>query len=225
MELKFEDKIGELDELLSRYRPKWQLSAISWMDYDDVCQIIRIHAHKKWHLWDQARPFKPWASMLISHQMMNLVRNLYSNYARPCLKCPHYAGGESCLLTKSGNQDEECAIFAKWRKKKEKTYNLKLPLPIEDGVFLGQTHIDDHFDYDSSEQKLHSRMLSLLSDKNKEIYTKLFIEGQSDEEVAKFFNFKPDSLKRKTPRYKQLANLKIKFQEMAAEVIQNYDIL
>lgn len=223
--LKFEDKIGELDELLNRYRPKWQLNAITWMDYDDVCQIIRIHVHKKWHLWDQQRSFKPWASMLISHQMMNLVRNLYSNFARPCLKCPHYAGGDGCLLNKSGIQDEECELFAKWKKKKEKAYNLKLPLPMEEGVSFGETHIDDHFNYDSSQQRLHSKMLSLLTDKNKEIYTKLFIEGQTDEEVAAFYKFKPDSLKRKTPRYKQLANLKKKFYDMAVEAINENDIL
>jgi len=225
MEFKFEDKIGELDELLCRYRAKWQLNAIAWMDYDDVCQIIRLHVVNKWHLWDQNRAFKPWASMLISHQMMNLVRNHYTNFAKPCLKCPHYAGGDGCLLTKSGVQDEECAIFAKWKKKKEKAYNLKLPLPMEDGVFLGETHINDNFNYDQSSKRLHDIMLSQLTGRHKQIYQKLFMQGWTDQEVADFYKFKPDSSKRKTPRYKQLANLKKRFYDMAVLAINENDIL
>ena len=39
----FDDQREALEELLKRYRPKWQLSALAWMDYDDVCQIIRLH--------------------------------------------------------------------------------------------------------------------------------------------------------------------------------------
>lgn len=223
--LKFEDKIGELDELLVRYRAKWQLNAIAWMDYDDVCQIIRIHVHNKWHLWDQSRTFKPWASMLISHQMMNLVRNHYSNFAKPCLKCPHYMGADGCQFTKSGVQDEECSLFAKWKKKKEKAYNLKLPLPMEDGVFIGETHIDDNFNYDESQFRLHNAILKQLDGKHKEIYRKIYMEGWTDQQVAEHYNFKPDSLRRKTPRYKHLVNLKKRFYEMAVEAIQNQDIL
>ena len=43
----FEDKREDLDQLLLKYRPKWQLSALAWLDYDDVCQIIRLHVYNK----------------------------------------------------------------------------------------------------------------------------------------------------------------------------------
>ena len=76
----FDSQCDSLEELLKRYRPKWQLSALAWIDYDDVCQIIRFHIYKKWHLWDQTRPFKPWASMIISNQIKNLIRNNYTNF-------------------------------------------------------------------------------------------------------------------------------------------------
>ena len=36
----FDSQRDDLEELLKKYRPKWQLSALAWMDYDDVCQII-----------------------------------------------------------------------------------------------------------------------------------------------------------------------------------------
>ena len=122
-DLKFEDKSEDLDNLFLRYRAKWQLNALAWLDYEDVCQIIRLHIYKKWSLWDQRRPFKAWASTVISHQIKNLVRNNYSNFPRPCLKCPHYLGHDSCAWTKSGTQDFECELMAKWKKKKEKLLN------------------------------------------------------------------------------------------------------
>jgi RNA polymerase sigma factor (sigma-70 family) len=223
--LKYEDKSEELDLLLSKYRGKWQLDAISWLDYNDVCQIIRLHIFTKWHLWDQKRPFKPWASTTICNQIKNLVRNHYSNFTKPCLKCPHYQGGDGCALNKSGVQDEECALFAKWKKKKERAYNLKLPLPIEDGLSLGESYIEDNIDFDKSKDKLHALIMCKLTPRHSKIYKMLFIDHLSDEEVAKICKFKKDSSKRKTIRYKQIDNLKRKFYEMAQQVLKDEDIL
>ena len=113
----FEDKREDLDQLLLKYRPKWQLSALAWLDYDDVCQIIRLHVYNKWHLWDQSRPFKPWASMIISNQIKNLIRNNYTSFAKPCLRCQYNMGGTLCDWTKSGDQDRTCADFDKVEEK------------------------------------------------------------------------------------------------------------
>ena len=79
----FQDKIAEIDVLLERSRKKWHLDAVQWMDYDDVCQIIRLHVHKKWHLWDQTRTFGPWCNRVISHQITNLIRNHYTSFQKP----------------------------------------------------------------------------------------------------------------------------------------------
>ncbi len=222
---KFEDKIDDINDLLSRYRAKWQLNAIAWMDYDDVCQIIRLHFYNKWHLWNQDMPFKPWASMVISNQMKNIGRNNYSNFAKPCLKCPHFLGNDGCGWTKSGVQDEECPAMKKWKAKKEKVYNLKLPLPIEEGIFIGQTHKDDHFDYSSSVDRLHASIMAKLNDKHKIIYEMIYIHGNTDEEIAERFKFKSDPSKRKRTRYKQIANLKKKFYELAAKILEEEDII
>jgi len=221
----YEDKIEDLEELLRRYRSKWQLDALAWLDYDDVCQIIRIHIFNKWHLWDQDRPFKPWAAMIISNQMKNMVRNNYSNFTKPCLKCPHYNSGNSCLFTKSGVQDAECDLFAKWKAKKEKAYNLKLPLPIEDSLFLGETSLRDSFDYEVAQRKLHNLVMLQLNDKHQKIYKMLYVDNFSDEDVATAFKFKPDSSKRKTTRYKQITNLKKKFYALAIDVLKENDVL
>lgn len=221
----YEDKSEELNELLARCRHKWQLDALAWLDYDDVCQIIRLHIWKKWPLWDQNKSFKPWAATVISNQMMNLVRNNYSNFARPCLKCPFFQGSDGCGFTKSGIQDQECELFAKWKKKKERAYNLKLALPIDEGKALGESFIEDNINFEEAEQKIHNAVMKQLSGRHLEIYVMLFVEHREESEIAEIYGFKPDSSKRKTVRYKQLCNLKKKFIEMAKNALNEQDIL
>ena len=87
-EYKYEDFSELIDAELNKRRNNWFLTSVSWLDFDDVCQIIRAHIHKKWTQWDQDRPIKPWLNKIISNQFKNILRNNYSNYARPCLNCP-----------------------------------------------------------------------------------------------------------------------------------------
>tara|TARA_R100001443_G_scaffold16530_3_gene26584 strand:+ start:1693 stop:2370 length:678 start_codon:yes stop_codon:yes gene_type:complete len=221
----FDSQSEDLEELLKKYRPKWQLSALAWIDYDDVCQIIRLHIYKKWDLWDQSRPFKPWASMIISNQIKNLIRNNYSSFAKPCLRCPHNMGATSCELTKSKEQDETCPDFAKWKKKKERAFNIKLPLALEDGIASGVTTLKDFVDYKNASEKLHGLVMAQLNEKHKKIYYLLYIDNIDENDVAKKFGFKADSAKRKKPRYKQMANLKKKFYNIAVKIMKDHDIL
>ena len=221
----FDSQCDSLEELLKRYRPKWQLSALAWIDYDDVCQIIRFHIYKKWHLWDQTRPFKPWASMIISNQIKNLIRNNYTSFAKPCLRCPHNMGATNCGWTQSGEQDVSCPLFSKWKKKKERAFNIKLPLTLEEGVATSTTNLRDFVDYKESSKKLHRLVMEQLNAKHKKIYRLLYIENMEDNEVAERFGFKADSAKRKKPRYKQIANLKKKFYNIALKIIRDNDIV
>ena len=222
----FEDKREDLDQLLLKYRPKWQLSALAWLDYDDVCQIIRLHIYNKWHLWDQSRPFKPWASMIISNQIKNLIRNNYTSFAKPCLRCQYNMGGTLYDWTKSGDQDRTCADFEKWKKKKERAYNIKLPLTLDDGVATQNTSsIKDQVDYKLSSGRLHELVMGQLSERHKAIYAMLYIDHKDETEVAKKFGFKGDSTKRKTIRYKQISNLKKKFYRIAIKIMEDNDIL
>jgi len=224
MDKGYEDLVPEIEELLNRYRTKWQLNSIAWLDYDDVCQIIRTHIYKKWHLWDQKRAFKPWASMLISNQIKNLIRNHYGNFAKPCLRCPHYLGGEECGYTVSREQDETCMDFAKWKNKKQSAFNLKMPVSLDSLISIKDKINEEELDYHSKTEKIHQLVMQKLSDKHKEIYRMLFIDHIDEEKVAKKFGFKRDTSKRKTPRYKQINNLKKKFYNIAMEVIKEEDL-
>jgi RNA polymerase sigma factor (sigma-70 family) len=225
MDKKYEDLVPQIEEILNKYRAKWQLNALSWLDYDDVCQIIRLHIYNKWHLWDQQRAFGPWASILISNQIKNLVRNNYTNFAKPCLRCPHYLGGTECEITKSGEHDTTCSMYANWQKKKESAYNLKLPLSLDTSIFVHDSLLDDYFEYDDKINKIHKLVIEQLNDKHKLIYTMLYINHASETEVAKQFGFKKDTSKRKTPRYKQINNLKKKFYLIAQKIIREDDLL
>ena len=63
-----------------------------------------------------------------------------------------------------------------------------------------------------------------LNGKHKEIYKLLFIDHADEVDVAKKFGFKRDTSKRKTPRYKQINNLKKKFYNIAIKVIKEEDL-
>ena len=53
----------------------------------------------------------------------------------------------------------------------------------------------------------------------------LYIENIDENEVAEKFGFKADAAKRKKPRYKQIANLKKKFYNIALKIVKERDIL
>ena len=46
---------------------------------------------------------------------------------------------------------------SKWKKKKERAYNIKLPLALEEGVATGTATIRDFVDYDGSADKLPTK--------------------------------------------------------------------
>ena len=70
----FEESISIIDNEISKRRNKWNLSSLTWIDFDDVSQIIRIHIYKKWHLYNPKQPLAPWVNRIISNQIKNSFR-------------------------------------------------------------------------------------------------------------------------------------------------------
>ena len=62
--LRYEDYAEVINEEIAKKRYKWNLTALAWMDFEDVSQILRFHIFKKWHLYDQAKNIKPWKGRL-----------------------------------------------------------------------------------------------------------------------------------------------------------------
>jgi hypothetical protein len=219
----FEEKWDVINKAISKKKNKWQLTAISWMDFDDVSQIIKLHIYKKWSMWDQSKPLEPWIGRIISNQLKNLIRNNYTNYIRPCLACPHNGGEDQCLISPNGLQNNFCGLYAKWEKQKKSGYDLKMPLPLENHKKEIEETIDNSFFSLEVVEILNSEMQKILTIKQYNAYVMLFFEKKEEEEVAKFMGYKTTE-KNRMIGYKQIKNLKKLFREKAIEILKNKDI-
>lgn len=219
----FDEKSDIIAKAINRKRNKWHLSAIAWMDFDDVSQIIKLHIYKKWDMWDQTKPLEPWIGRIISNQLKNLIRNNYSNYVRPCLSCPHNGGEDQCLISANSLQNSSCSLYAKWEKQKKMAYDLKMPVTIENHKQEIEGTIDSSFFSFMSVEILNSEMQKSLTCKQYSAYIMLFFESQDEEYVAKFMGYKTNE-KNRMIGYKQIKNLKKLFREKAVEILNNKDI-
>ena len=227
----YEDRAHIIDNEIRKRYYKWHLHAIAWFDFDDVAQIIRAHIFKKWALWDQSRPLEPWINKIISNQLKNILRNHYSNFARPCLNCEYNQSAEQgegqianlCAFTPSGLQCNECDLYAKWEKTKKNAYDIKMPLSLEFHAYTKNTNPEDHFDISRATISLHIRIKAALTSKHYLVYKMLFIDGISEEEVARILGYKSNEKGRKAG-YKQIKNLKNQYKKLAKKIIQKEDI-
>jgi len=203
---KFEDFIEVIDKEIVKRKPKWNLKSLAWLDYDDVSQIIRIHIHKKWHLYDQKKPIGPWLNAIIANQIKNLIRNNYANVSRPCYRCDAAEGENLCLIYEK--QCNACPIFAKWESTKKDAYNLKIASSLEHhGHELNSRDLQDSMNLESNIKKLHKAMEEQLKPLEWRIYQLIYIENKSDEEVAKIMGYTTSEANR-TPGYKHIKNVK-----------------
>ncbi len=223
----YEDLYKTIDvELLKRKR-NWFLNSVTWIDFDDVCQIIRAHIYKKWDQWDQSRPIKPWLNKIIANQMKNILRNHYSNYARPCLNCPfnNDADLNLCSFTKSGQQDKTCPLYKKWEKTKKHAYNVKITLSLENHMHEitgnSETYLD--LDIQRSSEKLVQELKNTLNERQFQAFELLFVKNLSDEEVAMEMGFKSTETGRKAG-YKQIKNLRKTLKEKATKILNKKGI-
>jgi DNA-directed RNA polymerase specialized sigma24 family protein len=228
-QLTYSECASRIDEELMKRRGSWFLHSIAWMDYDDVCQIIRAHINKKWELWDQRRPLEPWINKIITNQIKNILRNNYSNFVKPCVSCPFSGGGNTgdeetaCGFTRSGVQDKSCPLYKKWEKTKKSAYDIKMALTLEHhSQEVYQRPVED-IPIEQAEVKLHREMETVLNERQFKIYALLFIDNLPEEDVAREMGYKTTEKGRKAG-YKQIKNLKKLFREKAEKVLATRDI-
>lgn len=220
----YEECYEVIDSVVRKFQKKWQLKAINWFDFEDVAQTVKLHIFNKWHLWDQSRPLEPWVARVTSYQIRNIIRNNYTNYVKPCMQCKYNMGDNLCSLTSNGVQNSTCDQFAKWSKQKKSGYGIKLPLPMENHTKEIDQHHDTSIDFDASIKKLNALLKTSLSDTHYAVYTMLFFEHKTEEEVAKFMGYKTNE-KNRTAGYKQIKNLKKMLKTKAQEIMSEHDIL
>jgi hypothetical protein len=220
--LKFEDKIGAIDELIQKNRGRWRLADIGGFGFEDVAQTIRIHIFNKWSQWDQVRPFEHWCNKIIINQIKNTVRNRYSRDAPPCASCPFDRGGDLCGYTESGAKCGECPSFRKWAKKKQNKFLLKTASSIDVDTFR-ETH--DRSDpvssikLESSIPKFHRFICQFLNPKMQNFYFLIYVKSMKDDEVIE--NLKKINGKGITKR--QLITIRKNLQIVAKKKIIDFD--
>ena len=202
----FEDFIETIDEEIKKRKSKWKLTSITWMDFDDISQILRIHIYKKWHLYDFTKPLAPWLNRIITNQIKNLIRNNYGNYARPCLRCAASEGGDLCVIYE--RQSSECPLYANWEKNKKAAHDVKVPVSLENHQ-QDVTNIKENYDLDIdlAFANLNKILPKYLKPIEWKIYESLYIKNLSEAEVAKLMGYKT-SEKNRSPGYKQIKNIK-----------------
>lgn len=219
--LKFESYIDLINLEIAKRKNKWTLTAINWMGFEDVSQIIISHIYKKWNLYDEKKPLLPWINRIISNQIKNLIRNNYGNYTRPCLKCAASIGENECKIY--GKQEKSCPLYNNWIKTKKNAYDLKMTLSIEDHSHEINNLSTEPCDIAKASASLHEKMKKILKPIEWKVYSLLYIQNKTEEYICKNLNFKYDK-KAKTTYNKQLRNIQKNIIKKAKECLSNGEI-
>jgi|TARA_R100000315_G_C5219706_1_gene131859 hypothetical protein len=219
--LKFEDCIELIDREISKRKNKWTLTSIAWMDFDDISQILKIHIFKKWHLYDETKPLAPWLNRIISNQLKNLIRNNYSNYCKPCLKCAASEPDSACSIY--GTQDGRCPLFKSWLQKKKPAYDVKMALPLENHKEqINETEVSSA-NIELGIQKLNFKLKEILKPNEWIVYEGFYIHNKTEQEIAETLNFKTTE-KNRTPGYKQIKNIQKSIITKARKILEKNDL-
>ena len=201
----FEDCIHVINEEVKKRKSKWRLNFISYMDYEDVSQIIKAHIFLKWDQYDHAKPLIPWLNRIIANQIKNLLRNNFVNYAKPCVKCSAAEDDEGCKIYQK--QCASCPLFASWEKNKKSAYNLSVAQPIDFYSYELSDKYTQNINLERDAQKIHDKMEESLKPAEWKIYKLLYIEGKNEIDVAKIMGYKTTE-KNRSPGYKHIQNIK-----------------
>jgi len=213
----FKECLSYISVEISKRRGRWLLNRISYMDYQDVTQIILAHFFVKWDKWDQAKPLPNWTNAVISHQTRNIIRDVYTSYVKPCVQCPANEGGDLCRIY--GKQCSECAVFKKWEKTKAKKHAIELAESFEEieETLKSKLTTHKHLNYDADQ--LHQWILPRLTNIQRKVYNLLYIENLDEVDVAKKCGYKTGEQKR-SPGYKAIEKMKKIFVKTAKIVME-----
>ncbi len=226
----FEDILPELDSILRSKKSFWNLDAITHVNYDDICQEIRIHVNNKFVQWDQERPFIPWASELVNRQISNLKEKYYGRFAPPCRTCKHDLGENRCDFTSCGQKTSECELLRKWKQSKEPAYRMLLAESSDETNDLDfqnepkvQIEAEGNPDYIRASERLHDLVLKGLNEQSRKIYRLLFIENRSDEYVAQEMGYRTTEAGMK-PGYRRISGMKKLLIARAKKIMSDHDV-
>jgi hypothetical protein len=202
----FESNIELIDREIAKRRKSWTLSSVPSWSYEDVAQLIRIHIFQKWDLYNPTLSLVSWLNILIKNQLKNIIRNLYGNYTRPCLKCAASETDSLCRIYTI--QSNKCPLYGAWEKNRRQACAIKIPLPLENHCDEGEHGLyENPQDIEAAALKIHAYMQKILRPAEWKIYKALFVDGLSEEEAAKLINYRTTE-KGRFAGYRQLKKIR-----------------
>ena len=219
----FSENYPEIQKLLASKHQRWRLKYLKSMDYDDVCQIIKVHIYKKLHLWDQKYSFGPWCNRVVCNQMINLVQKHHDSKARPCLTCPYVLPDGGCNIF--GSQNSACKKFAAWEKNKAAAYYLDYgtSFDVKAEYLEGSQSYEDTVDIEHCMENLHPHVIAKLDKIEAKVYTFIYVDGLNELEAARKMGYRTEK-GRKSSGFKYIGKVERKILAAVKEVIEERGI-
>lgn len=215
----FKDVLPLVTQEVEKRRGAWRLTT---MDFDDVAQIVMLHVFNKYDMFDPAKgEFSHWLNTLIANAIKNILRDNLMKFNRPCIGCPFNTGGTSCTYTQSGEQDEECAVYARWKQKKEDEYNVRASLSLENHANEAQNMQCDFINIDEAKKVIDAKILTILNRREKRMYRLLYIKHKTPEQVGKILKYKTSPKAATYAGYQQLRKFQKRVVILAKQVIED----
>lgn len=208
----FEANIDQINKIITLNLGKWKLKVINSISHEDIKQELLIQIHRQWDKYDPSRPLGNWLTTVINNRLINLTRDNFYKFSKPCLRCPKFGGGNICTLY--GEISGDCGIYRKWELEKKFHHDCALPVTLED-------HHDEIFSMPSQDLNfeeqisyLKHRLEDKLSPMDYKIFIWIYIENKTEIEIVNLLNFKNERYAKK-----QITNLKQTIVGIAKDIL------
>lgn len=189
----FEDNLSQINHLITIKLSKWKLCAgIPAVGLDDLRQILLIHVHEKWDQYNPKRPLGNWLNTVLKNRIFNLQRDLYHKYVSVCNSCPANIGGQCKIF---GNiESVKCALFNDWVKNKKASYNVNLPVTLENHTLEVGAIPFNEINFDQKIEDLKVKLQDVLSPCDYTFFLELTLQHRPEKEVLAEMDFPTKTL-------------------------------
>lgn len=174
----FEENIETINRIIKIHVSKWTLKGIPSVDRQDISQILLLHIHQKWSLYNPEFPVGNWLSRVVANQLKNLFRNFYYKFSSPCLNCPASLGDGQCRIF--GEVSNKCGLYKHWQTIKKSQHDISLPLSSEFHTNEINSKPQDSFDVEKTIKELLPKLQEKLTPNEFHLFKQIHLENKSD---------------------------------------------
>ncbi|MEK6884624.1 MAG: sigma factor [Nanoarchaeota archaeon] len=209
----FEKNYSAIKKSIESKAHRWTFYADAAISWEDIVQKLMFHVFKKIHLWRPERgPIEPWLNILLSNQMINNLRDMYSGFANPSRNC-------SCFFCSQG-LETECIKYKEWIKHKKNKSDIKLTLPLEHHKQEIYEKPSQDLDYNKIHKDIIIKIKSMLSYFEYRIYRLAFIKQMEDEEIVKYMKLRESGQNLNTA-VRKVVVIRKKIIDLVREILKN----